>query len=541
MRLINIEKVVLEEFFGHQIPPYAILSHCWGKEELSFQDIAKSDKCSKHGFAKIDLACRQAKLEGFRHAWIDTCCIDKSSSVELSEAINSMYSWYAKAAACYVYLEDVTASAIPEETFSQFEKSRWFTRGWTLQELLAPQDVHFYDKNWKSIGTKRKLCRLVSKITQIPELVLQDRMHLKSIGVAQRMSWAANRQTTRLEDIAYCLLGLFDVNIPLLYGEGEKAFLRLQEEILRVSDDQSLFAWDSTNLTLFSSNYGFLAPSPAAFAFAGAIVPIPSVLGVHSFSMTNKGLCICLPLLLRKDEIIGLLNCRQRGDFSSIAGVPLLQTSNPSVFERDPRAFVKYFSSEEVAEATSHTIYISGNQPLYAPWEIYKTFILRRITGERDYSFTKAESILFDWEDDMAGDPYGVPIVRTVWEKALNRCRLAFGLYDRTKGHTLLVMLLVHLEDDGTFSHFTSAAVFLADKYALDDWNRLHFSTVSHHCDSCWGSSKDLGIKFKLVEQLMLNQKVIIVNVQKLSQEVKGVKVESSKDVLGDMEGKAAC
>ena len=102
-------------------------------------------------------------------------------------------------------------------------------------------------------------------------------------------------------------------------------------------------------------------------------------------------------------------------------------------------------------------------------------------------------------------------------------------------------MLLVHLEDDGTFSHFTSAAVFLADKYALDDWNRLHFSTVSHHCDSCWGSSKDLGIKFKLVEQLMLNQKVIIVNVQKLSQEVKGVKVESSKDVLGDMEGKAAC
>jgi hypothetical protein len=422
---------------------------------------------------------------------------------------------------------------------SQFEKSRWFTRGWTLQELLAPQDVHFYDKNWKSIGTKKKLCRLVSKITQIPELVLQDRIHLKSIGVAQRMSWAANRQTTRLEDIAYCLLGLFDVNIPVLYGEGEKAFLRLQEEILRVSDDQSLFAWDSTNLTLFSSNCGFLAPSPAAFAFAGSIVPIPSVLGVHSFSMTNKGLCICLPLLLREDEIIGLLNCRRRGDFSSIAGVPLLQTSNPTVFERDPHAFVKYFSSEEVAEATSHTIYIGGNQPLYAPWEVYKTFILRRIAGERDYSFTKAESILFDWEDDMAGDPYGVSIVRTVWEKALNRCRLAFGLYDRTKGHTLLVMLHVHLEDDGTFSHFTSAAVILADNYALDNWNRLHFSTVSHHCDSCWGSSEDLGIKFKLVERMMLNQKVIIVNVQKLPQELKGVKVKSSKDILGGIEVKA--
>ncbi len=191
MRLINIEKMILEVFFGHQIPPYAILSHTWGKEELSFQDIQKSGSRSKHGFAKIDFACRQAKLEGFRHAWIDTCCIDKSSSVELSEAINSMYSWYAKAAACYVYLEDVTVSAIFDETSSQFEKSRWFTRGWTLQELLAPQDVHFYDENWKSIGTKKKLCKLVSKITQIPELVLQDKMHLKSIGVAQRMSWAA--------------------------------------------------------------------------------------------------------------------------------------------------------------------------------------------------------------------------------------------------------------------------------------------------------------------------------------------------------------
>jgi len=512
MRLINIKSMVLEEFFGHKIPPYAILSHCWGVEELSFQDIHKSDRQSKRGFAKIDFACRQANFDGFRHAWIDTCCIDKSSSVELSEAINSMYSWYAKAAACYVYLEDVTSSNSPDETFGQLEKSRWFTRGWTLQELLAPQDVNFYDKHWRIVGTKKSICQLLSKITHIPQLVLQDRSHLKSVGAAQRMSWAANGQTTRLEDIAYCLLGLFDVNIPLLYGEGEKAFLRLQEEILRVSDDQSLFAWDSTGLTLFSSNYGFLAKSPAAFSFAGAIVPIPSVLGVHSFSMTNKGLCISLPLLVRNDEIIGLLNCRQKGDFSSIAGVRLLQTSNPSVFNRDPHSFVKYFGPDEVAEATNHTVYISGNQPLYAPWEIYKTFILRRIRGDvpHDYIFSKAGSMLFDWEDDNAG----TNIVRTVWERTLHRCRLAFGLYDKIKGHTWLVMLLVYMEGDGTFTHFTSTTVFLSNKAATEEWNHLHFSTGSHHCEDCWGLSKDAGFKFKLVERLMLNQKVILVDVR---------------------------
>jgi hypothetical protein len=435
-----------------------------------------------------------------------------------------MYSWYAKAAACYVYLEDVTASATSDETFGHFEKSRWFTRGWTLQGLLAPQDVHFYDKNWKSIGTKKKLCKLVSKITQIPELVLQDRMHLKSIGAAQRMSWAAKRQTTRLEDIAYCLLGLFDVNIPLLYGEGKKAFRRLQEEILRVSDDQSLFAWDPTGffmLNLFSSNYGFLAPSPAAFEFAGAIVPIPSVLNVHSFSMTNKGLCICLPLLSREDEIVGLLNCRQRGDFSSIAGVRLLQTSNPSVFERDPHSFVKYFSSGEVKEATSHTIYISGSQPLYPPWGFYKTFILRRIRGEHDYIFTKAGTLLFDWEDDLAG----TNIVRTVWERTFNLCRLAFGLYDRSKGHTWLVLLLIYWDAGGIFSRYTSTAVFLSDEYAVGEWNRLHFSTVSHHCVDCWDMKGDDRMRITFSERLMLNQKVMTVDVRMPPQEVEEDKV----------------
>jgi hypothetical protein len=521
MRLVSIESMLLEEFFGHKIPPYAILSHCWGEEEVSFQDIGKPGWQLKRGFLKIKLACRQAEVDGFRYAWVDTCCIDKSSSVELSEAINSMYSWYAKAAVCYVHLEDVTASPQSEEIATQIEKSKWFTRGWTLQELLAPQYVKLYHKNWSCIGTKKGLCKLLSKVTQIPELVLQDRTHLKSVSVAQRMSWAANRQTTRLEDMAYCLLGLFDVNIPLLYGEGEKAFLRLQEEISRVSDDQSLFAWDSTKLALFTPNYGVLAGSPAAFAFSGAIVPIPNICE-SGFSMTNKGLYIRLPLLIRDDEIIGLLHCRPKGSFSFIVGIRLLKTSNPSVFQRDPHAFIQYFPSQELAEASTHSIYIQGNQPLYAPWEVYQMFILRRIrycNQQHDYVFSNIGSTLFDWEEDTIN----TNIVRTVWDRALNLSRLGFGLYDKNQGHTWIIMLLVHTKRDGTISHFTTTIVFRSSKEAVEEWNHSHFSTPSHSCEHCWGSSKDFGIELKLTERLMLNQKVIMVDVKMPFEELVGM------------------
>ncbi|KUJ22182.1 HET-domain-containing protein, partial [Mollisia scopiformis] len=325
MRLINVDKMVLEEFFGVTIPPYAILSHCWGQGEVTFQDIGGGPNWRlKPGFTKIDHACCQAKLDGHKYVWVDTCCIDKTSSAELSEAINSMFSWYADAIVCYVYMQDVDVLERPsaDETCNQFQVSRWFSRGWTLQELVAPQEIEFYDKNWNMIGTKSKLFKILSRITKIPELILQYRSHLQSVGVAQRMSWAARRQTTRVEDIAYCLLGLFGVHMPLLYGEGGKAFIRLQEEILRVSDDQSLFAWDSAK---DSPNFGVLARSPAAFQFAGDIVPIPSMSDIHLFSMTNKGLSIRLPLLARGSEVIGLLDCRLKGDFSSIVGIPLLQ------------------------------------------------------------------------------------------------------------------------------------------------------------------------------------------------------------------------
>ena len=181
------------------------------------------------------------------------CCIDKTSSAELSEAINSMFRWYEKAKVCYAYLSDVSGDANLKKDVSEFVGSRWFTRGWTLQELVAPKSVLFYSRRytgWHFLGTKEDLCDHISAVTGIDTDTLYG-AGLELASVARKMSWASHRETTRVEDTAYCLLGIFDVNMPLLYGEGKKAFLRLQEEILRSSYDYSLFAW-GLNLTSVS-------------------------------------------------------------------------------------------------------------------------------------------------------------------------------------------------------------------------------------------------------------------------------------------------
>jgi len=176
--------------------------------------------------------------------WIDTCCIDKTSSAELSEAINSMYRWYQRSQVCYAYLVDVPdATADHSRPDSLFQQSKWFTRGWTLQELLAPTFVEFYDQNWIEIGTKSSMRTLVQKITNISILV-----NIDEACVAEKLSWASTRVTTRIEDLAYCLMGLFDINMPLLYGEGHNAFLRLQLEIWNRTNDESIFAWSMPSL-----------------------------------------------------------------------------------------------------------------------------------------------------------------------------------------------------------------------------------------------------------------------------------------------------
>ncbi|RYP87456.1 hypothetical protein DL770_004794 [Monosporascus sp. CRB-9-2] len=246
MRLLNSSTWKMKEFISDShIPPYAILSHTWGstEDECSFQEwqhLPPPAIKQKEGFQKIEYCCRQAAKDGLEWVWIDTCCIDKTSSAELTEAINSMFRWYRNAEICYAYLSDVSsASAVHKK----LKRSRWFTRGWTLQELIAPAEVIFYSMDWDHIGTKSELSASISSITKIDASFLDNRKIL-SASVAQRMSWAAHRETSRTEDIAYCLLGIFDVNMPLIYGEGMKAFQRLQEEITKSYPmDYSLFAW----------------------------------------------------------------------------------------------------------------------------------------------------------------------------------------------------------------------------------------------------------------------------------------------------------
>ena len=183
---------------------------------------------------KIRDCCSPAERRGFDWVWVDTCCIDKKSSAELSEAINSMFRWYAEAGECYAYLSDVHLNkgldlATRSVHTSWFVHSLWFTRGWTLQELLAPSNAIFFDCDWNCIGNKKELSNEISTATGIGIQYL-DNTH--GASVATKMSWISGRRASRMQDIAYCLLGLFDVNMPLLYGEGRKAFLRLELEIL---------------------------------------------------------------------------------------------------------------------------------------------------------------------------------------------------------------------------------------------------------------------------------------------------------------------
>ena len=184
-----------------------------------------------------------------------SCCIDKTSSAELSEAINSMFRWYSRSKVCYAYLIDVPYDGFDDS----LPKSCWFTRGWTLQELLAPSSVVFYSAEWTRIGDGEALISVLRNVTRIDEGILLRTKSLGRVSVAEKMSWAATRETTRAEDMAYCLLGIFDINMPLLYGEGKRAFQRLQEEILRNSQDQSLFAWglmeDLASIPTLSPNH----------------------------------------------------------------------------------------------------------------------------------------------------------------------------------------------------------------------------------------------------------------------------------------------
>ncbi|KAL9618563.1 MAG: hypothetical protein Q9160_006747 [Pyrenula sp. 1 TL-2023] len=302
MRLINTSTLELEQYYERNVPKYAILSHTWGNEELSLQDMQQINPHVENlaGFKKVKACCQLALAEGYRYIWIDTCSIDKSSSSELSEAINSMFRWYGRADICYVYLADVRSTFSPTSAVApkEFAESRWFTRGWTLQELIAPSKVNFYTQDWTKIASRLELRHILRDITGIDERAFGGSVaRLSEFSIAQRLYWASNRNTTRIEDMAYCLLGLFDVNMPLLYGEGPKAFTRLQEEIIKDSDDESIFAWRVRSGPIaFIGRTGLLASSPADFADSEDIVPTHEPTSGSPWSMTNKGLCVTLQL-----------------------------------------------------------------------------------------------------------------------------------------------------------------------------------------------------------------------------------------------------
>lgn len=422
MWLINADTGRLEQFNDDRIlPPFATLSHTWGnkKEEVTMQEYLSLENTpnpeleQRPGYLKIVATRRQAlqerdflverakkdyerlkpecraairlrqlkqhdeaarlgnpKLANPVYVWVDTVCIDKTSSAELYEALNSMFRWYRKAQMCFAYLEDFDAS-----TTVHFEhrlrQVRWFKRGWTLQELIAPRTMDFFDKYWLcevgpgAFGDKYSLAPKLARITRIDEAVLTGQRRLGSVSIAKRMSWAANRKTTKEEDIAYCLLGLFDLTMDLRYGEGAKAFVRLQEEIARTHDDQSLFAWEPDNLIASRLiNQPAIRPEEGLSVFASHPRHYLSTADICHWdswgdppTIGNKGAKIVVPLYKvdarfvggrysdrlfndtrnLKDIYLVPLNCTDRGDISYCPAIVVLHVTQDQ-FIRHPTA-----------------------------------------------------------------------------------------------------------------------------------------------------------------------------------------------------------
>ena len=322
MRLIDCSSEPLQmiDFLGRPPHAFAILSHTWDSEEVTFQAFHHhATRAVAKGWTKIEQTRLEAQRCGFNYVWIDSCCIDKTNNAELTESINSMFQWYSDAALCLVYLSDFDNSASPSDRNAMLRGARWFKRGWTLQEIVASRTVHFYDHAWRCFGTQETLRDELASITGIdagflspPQQpgALDIRDLLDALPVGRRMAWAAGRQTTKLEDMAYCLIGLFDVSMPMLYGEGsEKAFFRLQEEIIHNSNDLSLFAWTAAN---GSNTYrGILARSPDEFASLGNLVLEQDLRFNPDYSMSNKGLRIVTFLKRTEDseDVIMPLHC----------------------------------------------------------------------------------------------------------------------------------------------------------------------------------------------------------------------------------------
>lgn len=330
MRLLNATTLRLETVKPGS-EPYAILSHRWTDDEVLYNDVENGTAHERRGYAKLRGCCTAALRENLKYVWIDTCCIDKSSSAELSEEINSMFRWYSMADVCYAYLHDATGE-------HDYLSSEWFDRGWTLQELIAPKKVDFHAKDWIKFGSRSELSEALSKKTGIAEAYLHG-ADLSRASIAERMSWAAKRVTTRPEDMAYCLLGIFNTHMSPIYGEGgEMAFIRLQRELLEKSSEHSFLAWGSPTApgTLAvadpeaaGSLSGVLARSPASFAGCGNVETWDRVVTATTtpIIMQNVGIRVRLPVVQVGSRNLLLLRCHWRHDEWNVVAVPVEERS----------------------------------------------------------------------------------------------------------------------------------------------------------------------------------------------------------------------
>ncbi|RDX45563.1 hypothetical protein OH76DRAFT_1473896 [Lentinus brumalis] len=334
MRLLNTNTGRFRWVESPAEAKYAVLSHVWSRAgEQSYQDLLRIQHETTAGdgeddvndsegtvlraaSSKIRNACARALADGLEYIWMDFCCIDRTSSAEVADAVLSMYGWYAGATVCYAYLDDVEADEDPRLPNAKFRWSRWHTRGWTLPELIAPKALTFLSADWKVLSTKHELAEVLEAVTGVDQGVLTHDVPLGSIPVARRMSWAAKRLTTRKEDEAYALLGLFGVKMPIMYGEGAHAFIRLQEEILKLTADQSLFVWDASTSDCAldaevhdETRHTLLASAPAAFARSAGVKTLPweELVGpkeraqlegeLPTYESTPHGIRMAMPLL----------------------------------------------------------------------------------------------------------------------------------------------------------------------------------------------------------------------------------------------------
>ncbi len=527
MRFVNTTSLQFHELSDLDLRKlkdgYCILSHRWvlGDGEITHVDILSmdSDIKAKDGYAKFSGACALAKELGYDPLWIDTCCINKTDSVEMGEAINSMYRWYSAAKVCIAYLQDVTSSA-------QINESEWFNRGWTLQELIAPKTVRFYDRSWNYLGDKVDLTDTLVSRTGIPANVLNNTKPPQECSIAQRMSWAAKRTTKRPEDRAYSLMGLFDVNMPMIYGERERAFIRLQEQIINKSTDESIFAWDLDLLedsTRDAKNVqcGLLATSPACFARRGDIIGTGRSRG---FRINQFGLSISLPATLYALGTYQAPLNVARANAAGRCAILLAKLPDGDCFAR-----ISDLSGESIfmteKRADNLTEFVVSLQPPDTAVHLYPGFWLRKL-GFHD-SHINAYKILerrYTGEDDRLLLPDGEVGTAGIIRLSLSNGGLPAGFawiklgFD-SESHPICYLTFPSPQDDDPDSKMMPAeaekllAIQRGSSDRLrhpifnNDWTHASSRTISglpsHSYDSRMGTGDhDVGFDFKFKSPL---------------------------------------